>query len=82
MKTFPMNRAGVWIVPDFGPYYADLAVCRITQMPAILTENAFQIVPAQEQMIFDPDFQWTCAKAILKGILEFVRENSASEVHA
>ncbi|HVO33482.1 MAG TPA: N-acetylmuramoyl-L-alanine amidase, partial [Elusimicrobiota bacterium] len=61
-------------LPDFGLYYADLAVCRITQMPAILTEQAFQIVPAQEQLIFDPRFQKKCAHAILRGILEFVRE--------
>lgn len=69
-------------LPDFGLYYADLAVCRITQMPAILTEQAFQIVPAQEQMIFDPVFQRICAHAILRGILEFVRQTSVSEVHS
>ena len=69
-------------LPDFGLYYADFAVCRITQMPAILTENAFQIVPAQEQMIFDPAFQKICARAILNGILEFVRNNSALVDHA
>ena len=68
-------------LPDFGLYYADLAVCRITQMPAILTENAFQIVPAQEQMIFDPVFQKVCARAILQGILEFVAKNPDTGVH-
>ena len=32
-------------LPDHGLYYADFAVCRMTQMPAVLTEQAFVIVP-------------------------------------
>jgi N-acetylmuramoyl-L-alanine amidase len=64
-KHFPMLQ-------DHGLYFADFAVCRMTQMPAVLTEQAFIIVPEQEQMIFDPKFQKYFADAILNGIKNFV----------
>ncbi len=59
-------------LPDHGLYYADLAVCRMTQMPAILTEQAYIIVPEQEQLVFSPKFQRLCATAILNGIKAFI----------
>ena len=34
-------RKNVPILPDRGLYFADFAVCRMTQMPAILTEQAY-----------------------------------------
>jgi N-acetylmuramoyl-L-alanine amidase len=59
-------------LPDHGLYYADFAVCRLTQMPAVLTEQAFLIVPDQEAMLMDPVFQKTFATAIVNGIKAFV----------
>lgn len=58
---------------DHGLYFADFAVCRTTLMPAILTEQAFLIVPEQEQLLIDPVFHHTVAKAILAGIRDFLK---------
>ena len=60
------------ILPDRGLYYADLAVCRMTQMPAVLTEQAYIILPDQEDLLFDPKFQKDLANAIVNGIKTFV----------
>ncbi len=43
-------RKHVPILPDHGLYYADFAVCRMTQMPAVLTEQAYIILPDQEDL--------------------------------
>jgi N-acetylmuramoyl-L-alanine amidase len=61
------------MIPDHGLFYADLAVCRMTQMPAILTEQAFIILPEQEDLIFDPKFQKNIANAMVNGIKTFVK---------
>jgi N-acetylmuramoyl-L-alanine amidase len=55
-------------LPDHGLFFADLAVCRMTQMPAVLTEQAYIIVPDQEDLIFKPEFQRKIAASILSGI--------------
>ena len=55
-------------LPDRGLFYSDFAVNRMTQMPAILTEQAYIIVPEQEQLIFSQAFQKTVAECILNGI--------------
>jgi len=42
-------------------------------MPAVLTEQAYIILPAQEEMLFDPQFQKNLANAIVYGIKNFVK---------
>lgn len=66
-------RKHVPTLQDRGLYYADFAVCRMTQMPAILTEQAYIIVPEQEQMLFDPLAQQNFANAIVNGIKNFLK---------
>jgi len=58
---------------DFGLYYADLAVCRITQMPSILTEQAYIIVPEQEQLLLDPAFHRKIGDAVVAGIKKWLK---------
>jgi N-acetylmuramoyl-L-alanine amidase len=60
-------------LPDRGLFYADFAVCRMTQMPAVLTEQAYIILPAQEALLFDPRFQKNFANAIVNGLKTFVK---------
>lgn len=55
-------------LPDIGLFYADLAVCRITEMPSILTEQAYIIVPEQEQMLLDPAFHRQLGVAVVNGV--------------
>jgi N-acetylmuramoyl-L-alanine amidase len=66
-------RKHVPMLPDRGLYYADFAVCRMIQMPAILTEQAYMIVPQQEQYLFDPTFHQNFANAIVNGIKSFLK---------
>lgn len=61
-------------VPDHGLYYDDLSVCRSFQMPAILTEQAFLIIPEQEQLLLSPRFHHAVARAIVNGLREWLTE--------
>lgn len=56
-------------IPDDGLYYGNLAVCRITQMPAILTESAYLIYPEEEALLLTKEFQCLVSEAIVDGIL-------------
>lgn len=57
---------------DYGLYHANFAVDRPTGYLAILVECAFMMIPEQEQMLRDPDFQEEAAKAIADGVLDYV----------
>ncbi|MDI6739260.1 MAG: N-acetylmuramoyl-L-alanine amidase, partial [Candidatus Edwardsbacteria bacterium] len=56
-KTLPL--------PDHGFYYGNLVLCRTTEMPSFLVEPTFIIVPKEEALIRDPDFQEKIALALL-----------------
>lgn len=59
---------------DYGLYHGNLAVDRPTQYPAVLVECAFMIIPDQEALLKSEDFQKKCAKAITKGIENFLKD--------
>jgi len=59
---------------DRGISYDNLAVCRMTQMPSILTESAFLIVPEQEAMLLDPAFRDRIAGTIAQGIQQYLKK--------
>lgn len=60
-------------LPNFGLYYDNLAVCRVTSMPAVLIEPAFIMHPQEEALILDASFRRNVADAIVRGMEEFVR---------
>jgi N-acetylmuramoyl-L-alanine amidase len=60
-------------LPNFGLFYDNLSVCRVTSMPSVLIEPAFLMHPLEEALILDSDFRETIAEAIVAGIEEFVR---------
>ena len=60
-------------LPDYGLYHGNLAVNRPTQYPAVLVECAFMIIPEQEALLKTDDFRKDIAKAITKGIREFLK---------
>lgn len=60
-------------LPDDGLYLGNFAVCRITQMPSILTESAYLIRPDEEELLLSKPFQCRVSDAILKGINEFLK---------
>lgn len=60
-------------LPNFGLFYDNLAVCRVTSMPAVLIEPAFIMHPQEEALIRDPQFRRNIAEAIVQGMEEFVK---------
>jgi N-acetylmuramoyl-L-alanine amidase len=60
-------------LPNFGLYYDNLSVCRITSMPSVLIEPAFIMHPEEEALILDSDFREKTAEAIVDGIEDFVK---------
>ncbi len=60
-------------LPDHGLYYGNLALCRVTECPSVLVECAFMMIPEQEAALKTDKFQRKCAKAIYKGICEYLR---------
>jgi N-acetylmuramoyl-L-alanine amidase len=61
-------------LPDHGLYYGNLALCRVTECPAVLVECAFMMIPEQEAMLKTDKFQRKCAKAIYKGICDYLKD--------
>ena len=59
---------------DFGLYHGNLAVNRPTQYPAVLVECAFMMIPEHEALLKTEKFRKKVAKAISKGIEEFLEE--------
>ncbi|MHB9155288.1 MAG: N-acetylmuramoyl-L-alanine amidase family protein, partial [Endomicrobiales bacterium] len=57
---------------DDGLYYNNLAIPRTTQMPTVLTESAYIIIPREEACLRSPAFQEKCADAITKGVERYV----------
>ena len=59
---------------DLGVFWGDLAVCRMSWMPSILTEGAFMMMPRHEAALKDPGFQELHARGIADGIEAFLRD--------
>jgi len=60
-------------LPNFGLFYDNLAVCRVTGMPSVLIEPGFIMHPVEEVLILDPAFREKTAAAIVVGIEEFLK---------
>ena len=61
-------------LPDEGVYYHNLALVRPTAMPAALLETAYIILPEQEMLMMDQDYQTRLSIAVYKGIKKFARK--------
>jgi len=64
---------------DLGTFWGDLAVCRMSWMPSILTEGAFMMMPRHEAALRDPGFQELYARGIADGLERFLRETAGEE---
>jgi N-acetylmuramoyl-L-alanine amidase len=62
---------------DLGVFWGDLAVARMSWMPAVLAEGAFMMMPAHEAALQQPGFQAAYARGVLLGIRAFLAERSA-----
>ena len=59
-------------IPDHGVWYQNLAVARMTEMPAVLVEAAFMMLPAQEARLRTPAYRRAIAEGVAAGIQRFV----------
>jgi N-acetylmuramoyl-L-alanine amidase len=62
---------------DEGLKWGNLLVARLTDMPAVLVENAMLILPEQEALLNDPAFRDKLARALEDGLKDFVRRDGA-----
>jgi N-acetylmuramoyl-L-alanine amidase len=60
-------------LPDHGLYYGNLVLTRPPELPAVLVECAFMMIPEQEAMLKTDDFQRKCADAIMEGIKDYLK---------
>lgn len=58
---------------DDGLYYANLALTRAPQMPSVLIESAYMIVPEEEAYLKRESFRSACANAIITGIERYAQ---------
>jgi len=56
---------------DLGMFRENLALCRPTWMPAVLTEGLFIILPDQEAAIRTSEYQDAYARGIVTGLEHF-----------
>jgi N-acetylmuramoyl-L-alanine amidase len=63
---------------DLGVFWGDLAVARMSWMPAVLAEGAFMMMPAHEAALQQPGFQAAYARGVLLGIRAFLAERSSA----
>ncbi|HEX2952693.1 MAG TPA: N-acetylmuramoyl-L-alanine amidase [Bacillota bacterium] len=66
--TFATGGNTGFNLPDNGLYYDNLALTRPTQMPSILIETAFMIVPEEEADLKMDAFRSVCSDAIIQGL--------------
>lgn len=51
--------------------WGNLAVCRATQMPAVLTESAYMLLPEQEELLLSEEGQALFARTMLEGLRDY-----------
>ncbi|MFA6091989.1 MAG: N-acetylmuramoyl-L-alanine amidase [Elusimicrobiota bacterium] len=66
-------------IPGEGLRYGNLFVARMTQMPALLTESAYMMFPAQEELLLDPAQRRKFALAMLEGLRGFLESERSRQ---
>jgi N-acetylmuramoyl-L-alanine amidase len=57
---------------DDGLRYGNFVITRTIQMPSVLTESAYMIVPREEALLKTEKFQSACAESIARGIVRYM----------
>ena len=61
-------------LPDRGVWHQNLAVLRMNEMPSVLVESAFMMIPEQEAALRTPEFRRRIAEGVAAGIERFLSE--------
>jgi N-acetylmuramoyl-L-alanine amidase len=59
-------------IPDQGMWRSNLAVCRLPQMPSVLFELGFLIMPEFEELVLTPAFQQIAAESVAIALQNFI----------
>ncbi|MEE8424715.1 MAG: N-acetylmuramoyl-L-alanine amidase, partial [Elusimicrobiota bacterium] len=54
--------------------YGNLYVCRLTEMPSILTESGYIILPDQERLFVNPKYRERIADTIVSGLRSYLEQ--------
>ncbi len=73
-KGNPLNVKPSAKLRDDGLHYGNLALPRTAQMPSVLTESAYMILPEEEALLRTERFQCDCADAMVLGLRRYVRD--------
>lgn len=71
-ETF--RPGGEFNIPDDGLFYGNLALARTPQMPSVLIESAYIIVPEEEAYLKTDSFRSACSEAIILGMERYVKK--------
>lgn len=63
-------------IPNLGARFQNIAIGRVTWMPAVITESLFMMFPEQENALRDADFIERLAAAHVRGIESFLRQRA------
>lgn len=69
------NLASASGFPDYGSRYQNLALCRPSQMPAVLVEVGFMINPEELVKLLNPEFQQKVADSIAGSIRQYISDS-------
>lgn len=70
-ETF--GPGGEFSLPDDGLNYGNLALTRAPQIPSVLTESVYMIVPEEEAYLKTDSFRSACTNAIISGLERYAR---------
>lgn len=70
-KTLKNSMVKDLALPDLGARYQNLALCRPTQMQAVLLEVAFVVNPDEYSHLINNEWQAKAAKSMLNGMLSY-----------
>jgi N-acetylmuramoyl-L-alanine amidase len=71
-EVMGINSAAPYKLHDGGIHYGNFVITRTFQMPTVLTESAYMIVPREESLLKTEQFKTACAEAISRGIVRYM----------
>ncbi|MDX1624363.1 MAG: N-acetylmuramoyl-L-alanine amidase [Gemmatimonadota bacterium] len=71
VQTELLPRTGL---ADHGVWHQNLAVLRMSEMPAVLVESAFMMIPEQEALLRTPEYRRAIAEGVAAGLERFLRQ--------
>ncbi|MCK5534753.1 N-acetylmuramoyl-L-alanine amidase, partial [bacterium] len=68
------NSTSLYSLRNDGLHYGNLALVRPSQMPTVLTESVYMMIPEEEALLKTEEFQEACARAMLLGLKRYMKK--------